>query len=530
MKPLRLVLLLLVVSVLGIGAVLLWRHSPPAPPSLPSASEARAMRQSPITTVAPAPLPSGLPLVGREGTASDGAEAQYVDRAALRSLLWHGELATLSRDIETLQARFEEDPTRESWAIDASSAFESAEPQLAGSLDAWVKATPDSFAPYLARASYRSAVAFARRGGKYANETPDEDPAAMKSGLADALRDVEHARALRPKLVAAMRVQLNLLLLSGGRDLTKVIDDAVSICPSCLQVRLAYLNALRPRWGGSYALIDAFAERSADARWPRLSALAGYSDYDRASLRRKEHKEDEALALVNKALGHGEAALFLLERARIQIARKAPDVARADLDRALAITPTFGDARFLRAWLSSSRREWEAAGLDLLEGLRVDPTDSPGRETFDPVVAGLLYDGWERFKAGKREDALRIYDLAANLAPTSSEVQSRRPWVIVGHEGATADEAIASAEVALKAHPGDFRATQELDYDLSRKGAFDRILPLWDAYLATHPDDGPAHMERAGTLHNLHRDADAHAVATKACELGVSEGCVRAGR
>jgi hypothetical protein len=62
----------------------------------------------------------------------------------------------------------------------------------------------------------------------------------------------------------------------------------------------------------------------------------------------------------------------------------------------------------------------------------------------------------------------------------------------------------------------------------TRAREFQRVLPLWDDYLSRHPDDGPAHMERAGILHLLGRDGDARAEAAKACDLGVSEGCVRA--
>jgi len=530
MKPIRIVIALLFVVLLGFGLMFVRRNRTFNLPALPpTTAEARATRQSLITTVAPAPLPTGLPLVGREGVTADGYPTQYVDEAALRSLLWHGEFATLSKDIEELQSRFEEDPKREYWPIDASSAFGSAEPDLDASLDAWAKATPSSFAPYLARGAHRTAVAFARRGGKWAKDTPAEDMAAMKQGLADAMEDLDHARALRPKLVAAMRQQLHVLLLApAGHDLSKVIGDAVAVCPSCFQVRVTYIFDLLPRWNGSYAQMDAFAGQSADPRWPRLAALAGYADEDRADLLHKNHKDDEALETANKALAHGETPDFLLMRAKAYISKKNFDAARLDLDKALELWPNFEPARFRRAWLAWSVRQWEAAGQDLLFGLRVDPTDSEGRSIFDNVVAGLVFEGWERFKAGKRDDALRIYDLAADLAPTNGELLSRRPWVIVGHEGATVDEAIASAEAALRAHPGDFRATQELDYDLSRKGAFVQILPLWDSYLAAHPDDGPAHMERAGTLHNLGRDADARAEAAKACSLGISRGCVRA--
>jgi len=67
------------------------REQPRRPP------DTRAERTRPVTTVAPAPLPAGWPLAGSEGTTSDGYPRQWVDKAALRSLLWHGRFAELCR-------------------------------------------------------------------------------------------------------------------------------------------------------------------------------------------------------------------------------------------------------------------------------------------------------------------------------------------------------------------------------------------------------------------------------------------------
>jgi tetratricopeptide (TPR) repeat protein len=500
------------------------REQPRRPP------DTRAERTRPVTTVAPAPLPAGWPLAGSEGTTSDGYPRQWVDKAALRSLLWHGRFAELSRDIEELQARFEEDPLREYWPIDAADAFASATPELDAALDAWVKATPDSFAPYLARGSHGVALAYARRGAKYMPDTPASDVVAMQQSLGPAMADLVKARTLRPKLVAAMREQLRLLGLSSTRDsLKRVIDDALVVCPSCFRIRATYLNFARPRWGGSYGEMEDFARAVDDQRWPRLHALRGYVDEDRANLLHQDKHLDEALAASDRACAKGDAADFLTTRAGIKMARGDTAGAIADLDRADAILP--GDVSAvlpLRAWARAGTGEWVLAGTDLLTVLRVDPTNNDAREIFDTVVRGLVYQGWVIFKGGARDRALRIYDLAANLAPTDADVLQRREWVVIGKERGDPLQAIANTEAAVKASPDDYRAVQQLDYLLSRQREFQRVLPLWDDYLSRHPDDGPAHMERARTLHLLGRDGDARAEAAKACDLGVSEGCVRA--
>ena len=160
--------------------------------------EARAVRTSAVTLVAPAPLPTGLSLAGTEGKSADGAPTQYVDRPALRSLLAHARFADLTRDFERLEADFEADPSREYWPIDAADAFASAEPELQAPLDAWAAATPESFAPYLARAAYWKATAYARRGAKWTKDTPDVDLASMRDVAALASADlIRSMKALR---------------------------------------------------------------------------------------------------------------------------------------------------------------------------------------------------------------------------------------------------------------------------------------------------------------------------------------------
>lgn len=114
---------------------------------------AREERQQVALRVAPGLLPRVLPLLGPDGADADGYPKRYVDRVGLRSLLAFHQFADLTNYFEQFQTAFEADPRKEYWPIDAGEAFESAEPEIVAELDAWVAATPQSFAPYLARGS-----------------------------------------------------------------------------------------------------------------------------------------------------------------------------------------------------------------------------------------------------------------------------------------------------------------------------------------------------------------------------------------
>jgi len=487
----------------------------------------REQRQAPVAEVAPASLPTALPLVGADGQDADGYPTRYVDRAALRSLLWHKRYADLTRYLEEFQAAFEVDARREYWPIDAAEAFMSAEPDLLPALNAWVEATPGSFAPYLARGNHWVGVAYARRGGKWARDTATEDFVAMGEAMNRGMADVDRAIALRPRLVAAWRPKINVLKTRGaGPEVRQAVDDALTVCPACFQVRATYITSLLPRWGGSYEAMRSFAREADAALNPRLRLLPGYIDQDRAQLLVLDRKYEEALMAIDRACALGDYWEFLEERAGIRDRLKDGTGALADVERAIAARPGQPRLVILRAYLHYRAQRWEPAGRDLLAGLRMDPTDDTARFILDTVVKGLVYQGWVHHQAGRREEALQVYDLAAELAPRNQEVQGRRRAIIAGASESSPDE-VARLEEQVQRSPDDFRALQQLGYALARRGEFQRIVDLYTAYLARHPQDGQAYLERGGAYFHLRRLPEARADARRACELGVSEGCAR---
>jgi tetratricopeptide (TPR) repeat protein len=488
----------------------------------------RATRQTPVATIAPAPLPTSLPLLGSEGKDADGYPTQYVDRPALRSLLAHGRYAELTGYIEQFQTAFESDPTHEFWPEDATATFSSAEAEVEPQLDDWVKTTPDSFAPYLARGAHWAAVAFARRGSKFRSETPESSLDAMKQTFVPAQRDLEMALAKRPKLVAALTEQIEIAKngprTKRGREL---LDKAIAICPTCFVPRTTYMHAIEPRWGGSYDAMAAFARESATFHNPRLRLLAGYADLDRARVLERNKKYEEALATIQRACALSDWWTFLDERATIEGQRGDMTTALADYSKALAVRPGVPTVLFDRVWAESTLKQFEPAGRDLLDGLRVDPTNDYGRSMLDSVVRGLDYAGWQSFQAGRHDESLRLYDLAANLAPNDTGVLGHRVTVIQSSTmGAPSD--IDALQAAADAAPDDFEAHRRLDYALAKQRNFDRVITVWSSYIAVHPGEGRAYLERGGAYFNLRRMPEAYADASKACELGVSEGCVRA--
>ncbi len=497
-------------------------------PTTESVASARAARQAPGALIAPAPVGSGAgsPLAGPVGVDKDGFPTQYVDRAVLRGMLLRREFAELTSVFERFQADFESDPTRETWPMDAADAFNSAETAIEAGLDAWVAATPASFAPYLARGTHWTSVGYARRGTRWAKDTPPEDFAAMREAFDRARPDLEKSLSLRPKLVAAQRPLIQIgRAESDDAGTERAIAGALSACPSCFRVRVTYMTNSTPRWGGSYSKMAAFAKKSASAG-PKMHLLPGFIDLDKANVLEHDKRYEEALAAIERACALGEHWGFLHERGQHQLHHGDIGKALSDLERAAAMKPGEPNVLADRARAFATVRRYEDAGRDLRAVFLVAPTNRDAKKLLSNVLDGLLYEAVQHRNAGRREDAIRVLDLAAELAPDDQRITRQRAWTILGDAGSA--DAIGEREAAVLRDPDSFDARRELDYALARQRRFDRVIEVWTEYLAAHPDDGRAYLERGGAYFNLRKLAEAKADATKACELGVSEACARA--
>ncbi|NOU33669.1 MAG: DUF4034 domain-containing protein [Polyangiaceae bacterium] len=490
---------------------------------------ARELRLAAVVDVAPAPLPKAIPLKGQPGTASDGYPTQYVDRPGFRSLLYYKHYAELTQYFTELQDAFEKDPKKEYWILDAATTFETSERDLGVALDAWVKAEPASFAAFLARGHHHVAVGYRSRGAQYASKTAGADFAAMDEAFAAAEADFDRALALRPRCNAA---QVGLVSMGAGARHprgSEALARGLRDCPSCYAIRVTHIQFLQPRWGGSYARMDAFAKASRDAAEglnPAMRALSGFSAEDRANVLREKKKYPEALEALAPALALSEGA-FLGARARIRHAMGDEKGALEDYDRLLGRRVRFADFLYERAEVKLALLQAQAAGEDLLIGLRLDPTYPDAVYHRNRVVRALYTESMVAHKEGRREDAVRLAELSTELSPNEPQMHRLKNTVVLGLNP-DRPELEGELRAALQKNPDDVRAVQHLDYFLASKRRFDQIVVLWGDYIARHPDDGLAYLERAGAHFNLGHNEAAKADAKKACELGLNEGCTHA--
>jgi tetratricopeptide (TPR) repeat protein len=490
----------------------------------------RKQRAQPAAHVALAPLPDKLPLIERAGKDAYGYPLSYVDRVALRSLLSRGKYEVLSKYLEQFEALAEADFHNEYQIDDAVDAFETPEPSLSAGLDAWIAATPNSFAPWVARGAHRLALGLAQRGEEFANETDSDNFKGMEAAFALAFGDLEHALRSNPRLMPARRIQIRIAFVGSrhAAELHAMCRRAFEICPACFLPRATQQMALEPRWGGSYERMNR-AAKAADPRLnPRFVQLLGYELVDRASVSASEKDDKDALAFAQRAVALGDNSDFLLRLSRTLANAGDSAGSLKAISRALELRPQRTDLLLFRAYVytRADLRNYEAAYRDLLLALRVDPTSPNGSSTLRTVAQGLSVMAGEAQQRGDLSGAIRLLDESMDLFPNNATEHRRNALLTSGFHG-TADE-LSTLERAANAAPHDFLAHQRLDYALSQSAQWERIIVMWSAFILDNPAEGRAYYERSGTYSHVAKFEAARADTVRACELGVSVACARA--
>ena len=178
------------------------------------------------------------------------------------------------------------------------------------------------------------------------------------------------------------------------------------------------------------------------------------------------------------ALAAGDGTL-LYDRARIRLANRQPDLAKTDLDKALALSPRNVDARMLRAAV----RLGDVDKAPALADLRI-----ADRELAPSSDARLRLAGM--FDAGHAPDAaIASYDAWLKAHPEDSDrapAFNGRCWAR-GQLGRDLDKALADCDNALRLRPGtpaylDSRALVRL-----RRGENAQAIADYDRALAGDP-------------------------------------------
>ena len=351
---------------------------------VPSASDVPAL--APATNEIPKGISLLLPVVGSQ-TENFGYPTQTIDRLAVRQVLLARSYDALDRVLVAYGDSVKRDYRVEYRLFDAYGAFGVAIPSLEPRLNEWVQLRPKSVAALLARATFYRAAGWSARGTARSRETTSQQFQRMGSFFQRAVADLDAARRLDPKSIVAYRLMINMAASRSELQTSRqMLGEALKIQPYSFLLRLSHMENLR-RWGGSYEAMEDFADESAPyaKRNPRIKALKGFADMDRAEDFEAQDRKGDAIEAYQRALRFGGYWEFRYQRGRYYSRSDLDEEALEDFNTALLQHPQNDDVLSHRATVEYELARqafgeakdvyFSQAFRDIEMAVAIDPTD-----------------------------------------------------------------------------------------------------------------------------------------------------------
>jgi tetratricopeptide (TPR) repeat protein len=409
------------------------------------------------------------------------------------------------------------------WAYDA---FESKDPKFERYLNDWIKASPGSYQPYLARAKYYYRQGWLIRGHKWSSETKEHQKEGMLVFFDKAKADIKSALKKNKHLVVAYHLLIGISNTGGDslEKVTKVANNAIKTDPYSFYLRAMYLHALTPRWGGSYEKMQEFIDESlvyVDKN-ANLSLLQGHIYADAAEQLNIVNKYSTAEEMYTEALSFGDDHLFLKNRAVNRFESEDYHGALKDLNRAIKIHPEKTRYYYWKSRAYSALEQYKKATRALLKANALEPVDSYNIKQTEWLSNKLTSLGYELNRKQKYKEALKRFDTALLISPDNGDIFLRKTRSFINLN--KLNLALKSIKKSINLEPGIFDAYIMIDWLLTRKKDWSQIIKYWDQYLLIHPEDGRAYLERGGTYYHKGDMEMALENAKKSADLGNVQG------
>jgi len=285
-------------------------------------------------------------------------------------------------------------------------------------LNEWVAHSPESHLPRLIRGEYAIAYAWYFRGNTLANRVTDEGWEGFRTYLDHAQEDLEEAHAMNPEDPEASCAMITVAVANNlGFDvMEEYYRMTLAIDPLHRQARMAKVNFVQPKWGGSWREVekvieDARANRDAFPMMANVvrvgeSYMASRGERYEGTWRSDETKRmmylayrDQAAASPDDLFVQGELAYWAADARNFGESARAFEVVG---DR-FPHSNSFGDLPAYNKWraivYAEHAQEDEVRGTpreDDLFGQAIE------LEASDPTVSGLYL----AYLVRKRDDGL----------------------------------------------------------------------------------------------------------------------------
>lgn len=297
---------------------------------------------------------------------------QRIQYEQTRVLLSEKRFKELDKKMNALQQEYERGNRTSAEVLAGFRPFYDPSPSMTSLHDEWVKGFSSSYAAYLARAVHYKYVGRALRGGRWISETPEKQIKEMEQYLTMAMQDLKQSEQLTKKPLASYLHMMDIGMYLGGSKFNReMLEKGWALEPSNMILPRKFMYTLRPRWGGSFAAMDAFLDeckkRGTSAKDLRTLEAVILLEKGWVSTREKDY--DIALGFYNRAVSLNpddaelKESLWRRVDLNVQTLKKYAQ-AIPDLDRILAMDPESKRAYANRAYAYDHTKNFSKAFED----------------------------------------------------------------------------------------------------------------------------------------------------------------------
>lgn len=279
--------------------------------------------------------------------------------------------------------------------------------------------------------------------------------------------------------------------------------QGLKINPASYQLRAQYLQAITPRWGGSFRQMKSYIDESLEtvSLNPKLALLEGLPYIEAGTIQMRAKKYSVAEGLFTKALDFGESHIALMNRGKNHYRRENYEEALKDLDRAIALYRENGIYYRWRSIVNSRLKKYEAASNDIEQANKLKPNDKNILKQRKWLAQKFTRQGYDSAQLRKSTDAIDNYDAALRLNPDSAELFYRKARAF--GDQFKYDLALVEIKKAIELDPAQYSYYAYVDWILAKRKDWNQIIAYWDQYIARESDDSRAYLERGGAY--LHK-------------------------
>ncbi|MGH8702119.1 MAG: hypothetical protein ACREVR_13245, partial [Burkholderiales bacterium] len=275
--------------------------------------------------------------------------------------------------------------------------------------------------------------------------------------------DLERSLKMTQKPYLSHRILMSIARTSGDRKGARArYLEAVKLAPQSVELRLAHMTSLEPRWGGSYAEMEAFvAESRSQLRDPgAVARLAARVPADRADERQRAKDYVQALKHYDDALGLYASAGTLCERSYVLSQLKRDAEAFADVK--LALSKARDDRYCLERAVAVAASASNADEAIQMMSLVIE-VDANSAHAFNQR-------GWRYQQQGKAEPAFQDFLASARLGDGWGQLMTGKTyWAGKGVKEDREEALIWLRKAAAQGHPDAKLSLEQALQQLGRR-------------------------------------------------------------